>query len=303
MSFYVTILGSSSAVPTSKRNLAAQVINHLERLFLIDCGEGTQMQLRKFHIKFTRLNHIFISHLHADHVMGLPGLLSTYSILGRTQPLHIYADPRLESYLSFHQSFFYEQMSFQVVFHPIQTKQSEVIFEDDRLCVSTIPLKHRIPCVGFLFREKPQPRKIKKECIALYKLSIKDIQEIKGGSDFFDGEKWISNEELTFDPPPIRSYAYCSDTRPLKEIIPYIEGVDALYHEATFLEEDTELAKKTYHSTTVDVAQLAVEAKVGKLIIGHFSSRYNHEGKFLEETMKIFPATLMAEDGLRIDIG
>jgi len=302
MSFYVTILGSSSAIPTSKRNLAAQVINHLERFFLIDCGEGTQMQLRKFRIRFTRINHIFISHLHTDHVMGLPGLLSTYSVLGRTQPLHLYADPRLEIYLQNHRQFFYEELSFPLIFHPIHAKQTELLYEDDRLTISTLPLKHRVPCVGFLFKEKPQPRRIRKECIVRYNLTIRDILEIKNGSDYFDGRELIKNEELTLPPPPVRSFAYCSDTRPVDDIIALIEGVDTLYHEATFLEEDSELAHKTYHSTASDAARLALKAHAGQLIIGHFSSRYRHEEQFLDQAREWFPATLMAEDGMRIDI-
>lgn len=302
MSFYVTILGSSSAIPTSKRNLAAQVVAHLERFFLIDCGEGTQMQLRRFHIKFTRINHIFISHLHTDHVMGLPGLLSTYSVLGRTTPLHLYAEPRLETFLSYHRSFFYEELAYPLIFHPIRASQHELLYEDERLTISTIPLKHRVPCVGFLFKEKPQPRRIKKECIARYNLNIKQILDIKNGADYFDGEVFIKNEELTLPPPPIRTFAYCSDTRPLKEIIPLIEGADTLYHEATFLDEDQQLAHKTYHSTAADAAHIAQQANVGQLVIGHFSSRYKHEELFLEQARQIFPATLMAEDGLRIDI-
>ncbi|MGC8825298.1 MAG: ribonuclease Z [Bacteroidales bacterium] len=302
MSFYVTILGSSSAIPTSKRNLAAQVINHLERLFLIDCGEGTQIQLRKFHIKFSRINHIFISHLHTDHVMGLPGLLSTFSVLGRTRPLHLYAEPRLETFLSNHRNFFYEEWSFPLIFHPIQPGKSELMYEDERLTISTIPLKHRVPCVGFLFKEKPQPRRIKKDCIARYNLSIKDILAIKNGDDYFDGKEMIKNEELTLPPTPVRAYAYCSDTRPFHDIIRHIEGIDTLYHEATFLEEDRDLAHKTYHSTAADAALLARQARVKQLIIGHFSSRYNHEELFLEQAQQIFPATLMAEDGMRVDI-
>jgi len=303
MSFYVTILGSSSAIPTSERNLAAQVINHLERFFLIDCGEGTQIQLRRFRIKFTRINHIFISHLHTDHVMGLPGLLSTYSVLGRTQPLHLYADPRLETYLQYHRHFFYEELSFPLIFHPIQAKKSELLYEDERLIVSTLPLKHRVPCVGFLFKEKLQPRRIRKECIERYNLTIRDIQTIKNGADYFDGKKLLKNEDLTLPPPPVRSYAYCSDTRPVDDIIPLIEGVDTLYHEATFLEEDGELAHKTYHSTASDAARLALKAKAGQLIIGHFSSRYRYGGLFLEQARQLFPATLMVEDGMCVDIG
>ncbi len=302
MPFSVTILGSSSAIPTSKRNLTAQVVNHLERFFLIDCGEGTQIQLRRFHIKFTRLQHIFISHLHADHVLGLLGLISTYSVLGRTSPLHIYADPRLEKYLKHHYNFFNEQLSFPLKFYPINAHINEIIYEDQRLTISSFPLKHRIPCVGFLFKEKMQPRKIKKEYIDLYKLSIQDIISIKNGNDLILENKIIKNEELTLPSPPARSYAYCSDTMYHPHIASYIQGVDTLYHEATFLQEDEKLAQKTFHSTAAQAAQLALDAKAGKLIIGHFSSRYKSDSQFLEEATRIFPNTFMAEDGLTFEI-
>lgn len=303
MTFSITILGSSSAVPTAKRYLTAQLVSHHERFFLIDCGEGTQMQLRKFFPKFTRINHIFISHLHSDHILGLFGLLSTYNMLGRKNTLHIYSDGRLPNLLNYHFNFLDEKILYPIEYHKIKPNCSEIIYEDKKLYIKTVPLKHRIPTTGFKFEEKPQPRKIKKNLIQQYGLGIKDIIAIKNGDDFITAEGMvIPNSVLTTPSPEPRSYAFCSDTKVTKSILPFIEGVNVLYHEATFLDEDKKLAKATYHSSVTDVAKLAKLANVKKLIIGHFSARYKYDNIFLEQALQYFPNTFLAEDGLTITI-
>jgi ribonuclease Z len=303
MSFSVTILGSSSAIPTSKRNLTAHLVDHDERFFLIDCGEGTQIQLRRFKTKFSRINHIFISHLHGDHIFGLFGLLSSLSMMGRKSTLTIYSDPRLIELLTNHFNFFKETLGYTIEYKSFGSKKSQIIYDDGKLEVITIPLKHRVPCVGFQFRGKPKLKNIKKEYIEIYKLGIKDIISIKNGNDYISADdKVIKNEILTTEPPPPKTYTYCSDTKALNSIIPYIENTDLLYHESTFLNKDYKLAKATYHSTTGQAAELAQKANVKKLLIGHFSSRYKDESKFLKEAQDVFPNTFMAEDGMEIEV-
>ncbi len=303
MSFSVTILGSSSALPTTKRNLTAHLVNHDERFFLIDCGEGTQMQLRRFKQKIGRINHIFISHLHGDHVFGLFGLLSTYSMMGRKAELHIYAHPQIKEILDSHFVFFQDNLNYPIIYHFFGGKKTQLIYEDGKFEVSTIPLKHRIPCVGFIFKEKPRLRNIREEAVEYYKPGIIDIINIKNGEDFItDDGKVIPNQQLTIAPPQSKSYAYCTDTKYTESIIPFIENVDLLFHEATFLEEDSKLAKATLHCTTTQAAIIAQLANVKKLVIGHFSSRYKNDSQFLIETSAVFPNTIMAEDGMEIEV-
>ncbi len=303
MSFNVTILGSSSALPTSKRNLTAHLVNHDERFFLIDCGEGTQIQLRRYKKKIARINHIFISHLHGDHVFGLFGLISTLSMLGRKNALNIYANPKLEEILKSHFNFFQDDIQYPIIYHSFGNKKPQLLYEDEKLEISTIPLKHRIPCVGFIFREKTKPLNVIKEYISFYNLGIKDIINIKNGQDYITEEgKIIPNKKLTSPPTPPKIYAFCTDTKYSESIIPFIENADLLFHETTFLEKDEKLAKKTYHSTTKQAAKIAQLAKVKKLIIGHFSSRYKDDSQFLKETSTIFENTIMAEDGIEIEI-
>jgi ribonuclease Z len=301
MSFTVTILGSSSALPTSNRNLTAHVLNVDERFFLIDCGEGTQLQLRKFKAKLGRLNHIFISHLHGDHVFGLPGLISSFNLLGRTQTLHIYAHPDLEKILKQFLSYFFVKFEFEIVYHPLNTKHFEQIYEDNKITVSSFPLKHRIPTCGFVFREKDRLKNIRKDAIAYYQIPVREIPQIKKGEDFITTEGLlISNEKLTLDTHPAKSYAFCSDTAYLENIIPYISNVDLLYHEATYAEEDTARASETLHSTSVDAASIALKSNAKKLIIGHFSARYKDETPLVMQARKIFPNTEAAEEGKEI---
>ncbi|MBN1180750.1 MAG: ribonuclease Z [Bacteroidales bacterium] len=303
MSFSVTILGSSSALPTSKRFPTAQILNLDERFFLIDCGEGTQLQLRKNKFKFGRLNHIFISHVHGDHVFGLPGLISSFALMGRTNDLHIYGNPELGKFIDCFAMFYGDDLPYKIKFHPFGHRQSTLIYESNKLEVYTIPLKHRVPTAGFLFKEKPKLLNIRKEVIGPLNLSIKDIVKIKNGEDYIkeDGST-ILNQELTLPPQKMRSYAFCSDTAYYEKIIPIIKGIDVLYHEATFNKADKKLAKETFHSTTEQAATIALKAEVKKLLLGHFSVRYKQNETMIDEAKAIFENTIGVNDGDTFEI-
>jgi ribonuclease Z len=303
LTFELTILGSSSAVPTSKRNLTAHVLNVHERFFLIDCGEGTQMQIRRNKIRFGKINHIFISHLHGDHIFGLFGLISTFNLLNRDKNLHIYAHAELENILTRHIEYFERNLSFKIVYHHINPKKNEIIFEDSKLTVETIPLKHRVPCCGFLFKEKPHLRNIKKEFITKYPVPIAQIQRIKEGDDFTTelGEI-IPNSEITVPQFKQRSYAYCTDTAYYEKIIPIINNVDLLFHEATYANNLKKQAKETFHSTAEQAATIAKKANAGKLLIGHFSARYKDLTNLEAEARSVFKNTIVAEDGEKYTI-
>lgn len=299
----MTILGSSSAFPTSKRYPTAHVLNARERFFLIDCGEGTQVQLRNNKIKFGKLNHIFISHLHGDHFFGLFGLLSTFSLLGRKSPLHIYSPEGLEKIVRNLFDAVGDQLPYELCFHVIDGKESSVIFEDKHITVESIPLKHRITTYGFLFREKPMELNIIKEMIDVYELSIKDILSIKEGNDFVTSAgKIVPNSRLTQATHKSRSFAFCSDTAYSEKFLKQIKNVDLLYHEATFLEDAADLAKQSFHSTARQAARVAYLAKVDKLVIGHFSPRYKRVQAFLKEATAVFENTVLAEDNLVIKL-
>ncbi len=298
MSFSLTVLGSSSALPTSMRNPAAHVLNIHEHFFLIDCGEGTQMQLNKYRINLSKINNIFISHLHGDHLFGLFGLLSTYNLLNRKNDLHIYAHPEINHTIKYYKDNFGENLCFNIIIHPFKANISKLIFENKHITVETIPLKHRIPTVGFLFREKEKPKNIRKELIKQYNISIKDIVKIKQGADFLTGTgEIIRNEKLTLPPFKIRSFAYCSDTVYTEKIIPKIHGVSLLYFETTFQEKDKKLAKLTYHMTASQAATLAKKAEAERLLIGHFSARYKDISSLVDEAKNIFKNTAAVEDG------
>jgi ribonuclease Z len=302
--FEVTILGSNSALPTTKRFPTAQVLNVLERFFLIDCGEGTQIQLKRFKIPMSRINHIFISHLHGDHIFGLIGLISTFSLQGRNMDLHIYGHSKLEKLIRFQLELLESKLEYQLVFHNIFGTEVQTLFEDRSLIVQSFPLKHgAMPCAGFLFKEKPRLRTLRSDMLSFYNIPIKNRQAIKEGADFVceDGAV-VDNKKLTKDPPKVRSYAFCTDTVYLPRIIPMIEAVDLLYHEATFLKNDEKRAKKTYHSTAEQAAKIAVEAKVGKLLIGHFSARFENLRGHLQEAKEIFNNTELAEDGKKFSV-
>ncbi len=298
MSFSVTVLGSSSAVPTTKRFPTAQVLNVHERFFLIDCGEGTQMQMRRFSVNMSRIHHIFISHLHGDHVFGLYGLFSTYNLLGRKSDLHVYAHRDFEYTLNHFRTQFGANLSFNIIFHPFTADQPYEIYSDKHMTVQTLPLRHSVPVVGFIFREKAKLLNIRKEMISVHKLGIKDIRSIKEGNDHIlpDG-KAIPNHMLTLPPVRPRSYAFCTDTSIFSSLAKSLEGIDLLYFEATFCDEDKKLAKITSHSTSSQAATLAKKAHVGKLLMGHFSNRYKSLKKLLEEATAIFPDAHAVEDG------
>lgn len=297
MEFSVTILGTSSAIPNSKRNPSAQVVNIHERLFLIDCGEGTQIQLRKNRISLSKIHHVLISHLHGDHVYGLFGLLSTFSLLRRTKTLHLYSHSKLLDLLDFHNQFFNNELTYKIEFHALDNASS-VIFEDEHLTLKTFPLKHSIPTNGFVFKEKERLRRINKYSIKEYNIPVSEIIKIKEGHDFVSEDgSIIKNELITFDPQRSRSYAYCSDTAYLPEIINEINSVDLLYHESTFSKEDENRATKTLHSTSVQAAQIALSSSSKKLLLGHFSTRYKDLGLLLDEAKLVFPNTAIAEEG------
>ena len=300
----LTILGSSSALPTSERYPSAHVLNAHERLFLIDCGEGTQMQLRKNKIRFSKINNIFISHLHGDHVFGLYGLLSTFSLMGRKNPVHLYAPENYHKILLSHLLDFDIHLNFEIDFIPLAGKDPIVILDDKYITVTSFPLKHRVPCFGFLFREKTGERNIIKECIAEYDIPQVRIPAIKKGADFITpGGNIIKNEDITIPPPDPLSYAYCSDTKYFRRLSSFVKGVTLLYHEATFDKSLDDLAKIIGHSTTLDAARTALEAKVGSLIIGHFSARYRSISALVDEAKTVFSNTLPAIDDRSYDIG
>lgn len=298
MSFSITILGTSSALPTSERFPTAHLLNANERFFLIDCGEGTQIQLRKFKIKIGKINQIFISHLHGDHIFGLFGLISSFCLLGRTSKLHIYGPEMLEELLLDHLKYFQNELTFELIIHTFQHKRSALIYQDKTIEVRTIPLLHRTPTCGFLFKEKQVPRNIKKDLVEKYQIPISQIIKIKAGSDYItdDGVR-LSNDELTLPSYKPRSYAYCSDTAYDESIIKYIKSVDILYHETTFIHKDTDLASETFHSTTKQAAEIARKAGVGKLLIGHYSSRYKSYDAFEKEAREVFKETIAVNDG------
>ena len=300
----LTILGSSSALPTSGRYPSAHVLNAHERLFLIDCGEGTQMQLRKTRTRFAKINHIFISHLHGDHVFGLYGLLSTFSLMGRTNPIHLYAPENYDKMLKSHLSDFDINLSFGIDFIPLSGKDPVKILDDKYLTVTSFPLQHRIPSYGFLFREKRSERNLIKECIEKYQIPQIRLPAIKKGEDFVTPDGVIiKNEDLTLPPHEPLSYAYCSDTKYFKRLASFVKGVSLLYHEATFDKSKEDLAKITGHSTTLDAAKTAIDAKAGALIIGHFSARYKEIEPLIEEARTIFPETYAAIDGHSYEVG
>ena len=297
MSTYLTILGYNSAIPTVKSAPTAQFLEMEERCFLIDCGEGTQVQLRKAKAKFSKINHIFISHLHGDHVFGLPGLISSFRLLGRETPLHVYGPKGIKEMMETIFRITETHQGFEVVFHELSSKKSEKVFEDNRVEVFTIPLDHRIYCNGYLFKEKPKERHLNMQEISKYpEIEICDYHNLKRGKDLQLSDGYIlKNEDLTKPAEPSVSYAFCSDTRYLESMIPIIKNVDVLYHEATFLHDLKKMADYTGHTTALEAAKIARKANVKKLILGHFSNRYNDLSVFLNEACEIFPETYLPE--------
>jgi len=304
MTFTVTILGSSSATPTSHRNPTSLLVNMNHKYFLVDCGEGTQMQLRRYKIKIQKIKHIFISHLHGDHFFGLIGLMSTFHLLGRDEELHIYANPDLQQIIDLQLKVSLTELAYPVIYHPTNAGKSEVIYEDDKNLVKTFPLIHTVPTTGFLFYEKTRLRKIKKDFLHKEEVPFDMIPKIKSGADFISEDgKIFKNEEITISPPLPRSFAYCSDTAYNESMIEHITNSDLIYHEATFMEDMKAVAAEKQHSTAAQAAEIAKQAKVDKLIIGHFSARYKELDKLYAEATAIFPETLLANDGEVFKVG
>lgn len=301
--FRVHILGCGSALPTLKHNPSSQIVEIRGKCFLIDCGEGTQTQLRRSKIKFTRISAVFISHVHGDHCFGLIGMVSTFGMLGRTAPLHIYAPAGFSNIMKMQIDFFCKDLEYEVVFHDVDTNANNIIYEDRSLTVETVPLSHRVPCCGFIFREKQTLPHILRDMTDYYKVPVSQFNNIKNGVDWVDEEgNVIPYTRLTTPSELARSYAYCSDTKYLPMLHECLKDVCVLYHESTYSKEDEDMAKMYFHSTAAQAAQVASDANVGKLVLGHYSARYEDENRLLEEAKNIFPNTVLSDEGLIIDI-
>ncbi len=301
--FDINILGCGSALPTTRHLATSQVVDLRDKLYMIDCGEGSQLQMRRMHIKFSRLNHIFISHMHGDHCFGLPGLISTLGLLGRIGELVIHAPKEIEGYMRPVLDTFCKGMPYEVRFNHIDTHSHSLIMEDRSLSVYSIPLKHRIPTCGFLFEEKPKEAHIIREMIDFYQIPIHSIKDIKQGKDYVTPEgEVISNARLTRPATPPKRYAYCSDTAYNPSMIPIIEGVDLLYHEATFAERDKARAKETFHSTARQAAEIAQKANVKRLVIGHYSARNDVLTELYDEAKELFPMTILGNEGMVLSV-
>lgn len=301
--FLIHILGCGSALPTLRHSASSQVIEFRGKLFMIDCGEGTQLQMRKYHISFTKIQTVFISHLHGDHCFGLIGLISSMGMLGRTAPLHVYAPKEMEPLLDLQLKMFCTGLEFNVVFHAVDATKHQVIYDDRSLTVESLPLQHRVPCNGFLFREKATLPHIRRDMIDCYEIPVSQINNIKLGADWTteDGEV-IPNSRLITPADKSRSYAYCSDTRFIPSLHQLIKDVDVLYHDSTYDKSMEERAALYNHSTSTQAAQVAKDAHVGQLLLGHFSARYDNEEGILNEARKIFPNTQLTDEGMTFPI-
>lgn len=301
--FKIHILGCGSALPTLKHNASSQLIEMRGKCFMVDCGEGAQMQFRRSHIHFSKLNAIFISHMHGDHCFGLMGLLSTLGMLGRTSKLRIYAPKDYEPLFKQQVEFFMQTMEYEMEMIPIDTEKQQVIYEDHSLTVETVPLQHRVPCCGFIFREKPTLPHIRRDMIDYYGIPVSQINNIKNGADWTneDGDV-ILNARLVQPADPPRSYAYCSDTRFMPGLKEKVKGVTVLYHESTYTSEQEDRAKIYYHSTARQAATIAAGAGVGTLLLGHYSARYNDEQVLLEEAKAVFDHSILSQEGMVFDV-
>ena len=307
MNFTVKILGTASALPTTHRFPSAQVVDVRGRLFMIDCGEGAQIQLRKAKVSFLNIEHICLSHIHGDHIFGIFGLLSTMGLLARKAPLNIFAPAGFAPILEFFKSQFGEGLLFDIHFIPLEMKEPEVVYENRKTELLAFPLNHRVDTYGFIIREKMPQRNVRKEAISQYDLSLTDIGTLKRGEDIVrvsdSGEpQVIKNEDVTYYRYMPRSYAYCSDTAPFAELADWVRGVDLLYHEATFPEDMEEMAEKTHHSTTIQAASVAKAAEVKRLVVGHYSSRFPSVDFYLDQIKTVFAEAMLANDGDIIEI-
>ncbi|MEH2794972.1 ribonuclease Z [Segatella copri] len=301
--FKIHILGCGSALPTLKHNASSQLIEMRGKCFMVDCGEGAQMQFRRSHIHFSKLNAIFISHMHGDHCFGLMGLLSTLGMLGRTSKLRIYAPKDYESLFRQQVEFFMQTMEYEMEMIPVDTEKQQVIYEDHSLTVETVPLQHRVPCCGFIFREKPTLPHIRRDMIDYYGIPVSQINNIKNGADWTneDGDI-IPNARLVQPADSPRSYAYCSDTRFVPGLKEKVKGVTVLYHESTYTSDQEDRAKIYYHSTARQAATIAAGAGVGTLLLGHYSARYNDEQVLLEEAKAVFDHSILSQEGMVFDV-
>jgi ribonuclease Z len=294
----LNILGCYAATPRSFTNPTSQVLEIKNELFLIDCGEGTQVQLRRNKIKFSRIKHVFISHLHGDHCYGLVGLISTFRLLNRETELHVYGPKGIKEIITIQLKLSNSWTNYPLYFHELSSKEPQLIFENEKLSVETIPLIHRIYTNGFLFKEKPGDRKLLINKAVEYNIDVSLYKSLKKGKDVTsESGELVPNHLVTAPPEPTKSYAYCSDTAFNQNMIPQISGATVLYHESTFLEDKAELAFPTKHSTAKEAAQIAKEAGVQKLILGHYSTRYSNINLFREEAAGIFPEVELADDG------
>lgn len=297
MKFELTILGCGGAIPTLERKPTSQYLNIQDRHFLIDCGEGTQIQLRKFKCKFSKIDHIFISHLHGDHFLGIFGYLSSLNLLGRKNDIHIYAPENLNNLLEVHNSVSGKNFNFNIVFHPLNFSKLKRIYNDKIMEVFSFPVKHSVPTCGFLFKEKSTDRRMIKEKIKELDLNIESIKKFKNSENCEVNGVLIDYNDVTTQGNQPRTYAYCADSQYDENIISYLENVDLIYHESTFLESKMDKAIKTKHSTAKQAATIALKANAKQLIIGHFSARYDNSDQFLEEAKVVFNQTITAYDG------
>lgn len=294
----LTVLGCYAATPRTFTNPTSQILEIKNHLFLIDCGEGTQVQLRKYKVKFSRINHIFISHLHGDHFFGLPGLISTFRLLGREKELHIYGPKGIKQAITLFLKLGDSWTNYPLIFHELESKESELVFEDGKVTVQTVPLIHRVYTNGFLFQEKESPRTLNVVAAKKFGIDKSQFNNIKKGVDGKDASgNIIPNKKLTLDPPEPKSYAFCSDTVYNEAILPIIKDVTVLYHESTFLESEEHLCEKTKHSTAKQAAQIAKKANAKLLILGHYSTRYKSIELFRKEAEEVFPVVELADDG------
>ncbi len=301
--FNINILGCGSALPTTRHLATSQVVDLRDKLYMIDCGEGTQVQMRRMRVRFGRLAHVFISHLHGDHCFGLPGLISTLGMLGRTGELVVHGPKEVETYLRPVMDLFCRGMEFEVRFNPVDTRSHSLVMEDRSLSVYSIPLKHRIPTCGYLFAEKPKEAHIIREMTDFYQVPVRCMKDIKQGQDYVTPEgEVVPNSRLTRPAAPPKRYAFCSDTAYNRSIIPIIEGADLLYHEATFAECDLARAKETFHSTARQAAEIARDAHVKRLVIGHYSARYEDLSELHREAEAVFPGTILGNEGTVIPV-
>lgn len=301
--FNINILGCGSALPTTRHLATSQIVDLRDKLYMIDCGEGTQVQMRRMRVRFGRLAHIFISHLHGDHCFGLPGLISTLGMLGRTGELVVHGPKEVETYLRPVMDLFCRGMEFEVRFNPVDTRSHSLVMEDRSLSVYSIPLKHRIPTCGYLFAEKPKVAHIIREMTDFYQVPVRCMKDIKQGQDYVTPEgEVVPNSRLTRPAAPPKRYAFCSDTAYNRSIIPIIEGADLLYHEATFAECDLARAKETFHSTARQAAEIARDAHVKRLVIGHYSARYEDLSELHREAEAVFPGTILGNEGTVIPV-